>query len=527
MKILSYRTGFAANSSSIHSPMIVENINDVIEERFGQGFYVADFVIKNKNSLLEYLGAQINRRINSEFRSDPQTNKIIIDGLLGVELFKNNADYSIDKLYVQEMAGWILPHKKACNKNIPNLEYISDLKRYLLNENIIIWGINCNYRSKMNQKSKNDFSNLKINRSNLIERISDNSDNAWFSYKEDGVWRLFNTYDGTKIRLTMDGKDNIKYSTTPELIDLIISNKCENECNYCYRNCSYNGAIAQLSDIERILMMISATNTSEVAIGGGDILLYPELDRLIYLINQYSSYDIMFNTTLDIKSLRNININTNLLKKIAHSFKSIAISVSNIDDVYFFLKHFYAFMEENKCIISFQIIPELIISLDEIEKICRCNFNDLDTYTNFKTTLLGFKAPINCSSLPREVSDAINRTKNEEFRKGLSQIVIDNIDYLQCDTQFLKNFPEIQNFLTKGTYETEEGAFSCCINAINQTLYKSSYQLESPYLLYHKEKEKNPFFIYPSMHFRYGNTRKTNPILRGFNALHKNANHDV
>ena len=67
MKILSYRTGFAANSSSMHSPMIVDNIDDVIEERFGKGFYLADFTIKDKKSLLEYLGAQINTTMNQVY----------------------------------------------------------------------------------------------------------------------------------------------------------------------------------------------------------------------------------------------------------------------------------------------------------------------------------------------------------------------------------------------------------------------------------------------------------------------------
>ena len=128
MKILNYRTGFAANSSSVHSPMIVKNIEDVIERRHGSSFYYDSFTIKDKDRLLEYLGSQINSAMNHissdlyyEYREDVNINKIIIDGLLEKELFKDQKKYSYENLCVQyDMVGWILPRKKGCLKGIPN-----------------------------------------------------------------------------------------------------------------------------------------------------------------------------------------------------------------------------------------------------------------------------------------------------------------------------------------------------------------------------------------------------------------------
>lgn len=159
---------------------------------------------------------------------------------------------------------------------------------------------------------------------------------SWFSYKEDGVWRLFNTTDGTKIRFTMDGRKEIKYATTPELIDLIISDRCGNGCEFCYRNCKPNAQVASIDDIEMMIDMISHTNTSEVAIGGGDILAYPYLYDLIKIIKDYDSYEIMFNSTINFKSLGKIKNEEIILYRISNAFKSIAISIEKSQDIKIF-----------------------------------------------------------------------------------------------------------------------------------------------------------------------------------------------
>lgn len=46
---------------------------------------------------------------------------------------------------------------------------------------------------------------------------------------------------------------------------------------------------------------------------------------------------------------------------------------------------------------------------------------------------------------------------------------------IRVDTQLLSNFPELKDQLQPWMYTEHEGSFSCCINAINDTIAKSSY----------------------------------------------------
>jgi hypothetical protein len=103
--------------------------------------------------------------------------------------------------------------------------------------------------------------------------------------------------DGTKIRQYDDGvtPDPI----FPEAIDIKITNRCKNNCNYCY-NDSKPDEIDSIH-LPAICELLSGLPSGvEIAIGGGDPLLHP---LLLQLLGYLDAKGLIANLTVNQKSL--------------------------------------------------------------------------------------------------------------------------------------------------------------------------------------------------------------------------------
>lgn len=69
--------------------------------------------------------------------------------------------------------------------------------------------------------------------------------------------------------------------------------------------------------------------------------------------------------------------------------------------------------------------------------------------------------------LTEQEHEWLERRRNPRQYKQMGKI--------RVDTQLLSNFPELKDQLQPWMYTEHEGSFSCCINAINDTIAKSSY----------------------------------------------------
>jgi radical SAM protein with 4Fe4S-binding SPASM domain len=67
----------------------------------------------------------------------------------------------------------------------------------------------------------------------------------------------------------------------PSLVDFQITDKCHLNCPHCYASSRPAGAHAAIEDIEFALEQISEVGTFQVALGGGEPLLHPELERIL------------------------------------------------------------------------------------------------------------------------------------------------------------------------------------------------------------------------------------------------------
>lgn len=99
-----------------------------------------------------------------------------------------------------------------------------------------------------------------------------------------------NPTTGVTFRWGMTFNEDPYMTPWPELVDISISNYCENNCNYCYRQSSEHGQIMSFEDYKFVLEQLSNKKYGtvfQVALGGGEPLLHPDFNRIIELTREY------------------------------------------------------------------------------------------------------------------------------------------------------------------------------------------------------------------------------------------------
>lgn len=114
--------------------------------------------------------------------------------------------------------------------------------------------------------------------------------------------------DGTKIRDNGDGGPEDFHPEFPESIDLNITDWCDVGCPFCYRSCTTTGRHADFSTVTRIIGQMHPW--TEVALGGGSPVLYPQLEGLL----EYAKVkDVIANITVHNGHVMNKGIRSRLV----------------------------------------------------------------------------------------------------------------------------------------------------------------------------------------------------------------------
>ena len=469
MNLLNYRIGFASNSSSMHSTWHVEDPSVIQEEIENMEFGWDNFVCSTVNGIRMYLAAQFINCLNMKIPD------IAIAALVKYlypeipeDMYYTNGAICAE---VDHQSAFTLPHDYDTKDPVyPSFRFLKDIEKYLIKTKCIVIGDNDNI-------PRDDFDTIVPNnqlmyRDVYLPHITDVSNTRNSVCLKDGkVWKIFDRRSGKKIRFSFE--ENVKYdkSTTPELVDLIITNNCNFNCPFCYRGCTPNGKHASINDISTILMSLSSKEIPvfEVAIGGGDILNYPELTQLSSQLEKFSQY-IVFNTTLNYKDFTEENLEK--IQLVFNTFKGIAISVKNINElkqiIQYIIDH-QLYQGNNRNSISFQCIPE-IMSMDDLIEIIQPQYKH---YIRYNLTFLGFKNTGRGASFPA--------AKIEEGRKNFSKLIDEIINksgsFIQygIDTQLISNIPKIKETQADWAYTEHEGKYSCCIDAVSGYILPSSY----------------------------------------------------
>jgi MoaA/NifB/PqqE/SkfB family radical SAM enzyme len=131
----------------------------------------------------------------------------------------------------------------------------------------------------------------------------------------------------------------------PELIDLKITDMCLHGCPFCYMGSTGSGIHANIKTLKSIIYSINDDSNNdrcvEFSIGGGNILLYPDLDELFYYIKNNGH---IVNTTINAKDCKELINNDSLFTTFNRYVTAIGISItdeSEIPDVVALYKKFY------------------------------------------------------------------------------------------------------------------------------------------------------------------------------------------
>ena len=134
-----------------------------------------------------------------------------------------------------------------------------------------------------------------------------------------GYTAFFNKTNGHIIRME---EDDLSYSHTPELYDIEITNKCMNNCPYCYMDSQEDGT--KNMSLESIKKLFGKDLESlndlpfQVALGGGEPTSHPEF---IEILKYFNDIEVIPNYTTS-----GVGINPNILKNTEKYCGGIALT---------------------------------------------------------------------------------------------------------------------------------------------------------------------------------------------------------
>ena len=92
---------------------------------------------------------------------------------------------------------------------------------------------------------------------------------------------IFDKKNGFMIRNGYDGIEPFMRLEGPELIDISITNYCENNCDFCYRKSNVNGKHMCLENYKKIIKQASDLGVMQVALGGGNPNQHPDFIEIL------------------------------------------------------------------------------------------------------------------------------------------------------------------------------------------------------------------------------------------------------
>lgn len=255
--LLNYRKGFACNSSSTHSVIADDGlITDEFSEFGWSRFHVG---AKDVNVYIAAaLGDEFSRDEEWKFdTSRPRYDKQSMKEVLGLEEWPIDAhvDHQSCPQFSKDPATGLI-----------DVEFVRDLYGWFRENNYGVVGGNDN-DGEMGSLPEAVLEPYRTDGSNLAGR------------KSGDIWTMIDDRDGCRVRISF--KENPAAATSPELVDLKITDYCTFGCKYCYQGSTTLGVHATLESIKLILDDLAEGKVLEVAIGGGEPTQHPQFREIV------------------------------------------------------------------------------------------------------------------------------------------------------------------------------------------------------------------------------------------------------
>jgi len=444
------RLGFATNSSSTHSIVIMPHAGEGTDEytEFGWDYFTA----ANKESKSNYFALTLKSAIhqsmplNLDYPLRHQLAREAVKAILGVEPPR---DGYVDHQSMENNAFPVGTDKKL------QVQFIRELfDKFTTDQQIVVLGGNDN-DDTVHPLSDDAIGEFRLGYGGIAVK------------DPKGYWAIFNAQTGTKLRVNLASDLPITKASYPELVDVKITDYCTMNCAFCYQGSTERGKHASFSDICQIIDALAAKGTFEIAFGGGEPTqwegnYYGAKGSFSEVLKYCSDHGIVGNFTT-----KNMGwLSTPEAEECLKRCGGMAFSISTIAQATQVLKIF----EKKK-------LPKEKLSFQYV-----MGSNDLDLAKLFqfssnnyvRVTLLGFKT--------------INRGEGfaqTDYSNWLQKLVKHNKTHygtlIGIDTALLQQTGQ-EALKAAGIdqicYTMDEGKFSCYIDAVAKSMYPSSYTLE-------------------------------------------------
>jgi hypothetical protein len=261
---------------------------------------------------------------------------------------------------------------------------------------------------------------------------------------------------------------------SPELVDIKITNACEHGCPFCYMNSTPNGKHAELRNIYRLINVFH--KKTEFALGGGNVLLHPEFDKIV----KYIDNNHIANITIRYDDIKTIYSDEKIERAIDKYVSGIGISVQKASDVDAVRDFIYEMLKKEKHV-ALHIIPEMIGVNESVAIINKmneindtyhneCSYDNTMKWGQCKVLFLGLKCTGRAKTLEHNLlsSDDLSLL----YRVSNCSFCVDTSFVNTYSDWFKSKYYDNDNlFLTR-----HEGEYSMFIDAVKMKAYTSSYK---------------------------------------------------
>lgn len=412
MKYHNIRYGFATNSSSSHSIVILKGkVPHTERETYIGDFGWEQFILADIESKTDYLLTLLSDAprdlLKKVFGRVPE-----------------------EEWYVDHQSRFSFPKKLSESE-----EFLELLKEEIENPQLVIYGGNDN--GGIMDIPEATFPNLLREYPGIL------------NYRKDGPYFTFLYQDGTKVRVSKNKVEDYLKASTPELVDLKITDYCPFGCSFCYQGSTTEGVHAPLERIKQILLDLKELNVLEIAFGGGEPTLHPDFKEII---NFTKSLGISANI-----STKNFSIVKDIYSSVP--VDGIGVSISSLKEYEKVRQIIY------HCENIYFHLPIGTCDLAETIEIMELASNDMSNIL-----LLGSKS--------QHRGKILNPPTDEALAVALKLMVDETKDIsISIDTAFLDQYPKTLNLLNvyRVFLSSPEGKFSMYIDAVEEKMGPSSY----------------------------------------------------
>jgi hypothetical protein len=435
--ISNVRLGHATNSSSSHSIILKKNpprYDECVDGEFGWGH----FVCATPDAKGRYLKAMLKDNLQYEFGKD--TASQVINAM-----FPNESDVDASD-YVDHQSHIAFPIDRSSGKT--DWKFVKEFYEYIVtNKAIAIYGGNDDGGPSGDENIEQGDKEIDLPGYQSFVTRKD----------ESGYWTLFNRTTGAKIRMSFDGKTPVK-NATPELVDIKITEVCDKGCPFCYQNSKPIGQHADWRVIQNIARALFSLNVFEVALGGGEPTLHPQF---FDVLSEFATWKINPNfTTATLGWVTDETIKT--LKACNSTFAYSVSAPRDVDELAALIKKHWEYS-------GGWVKPRAQVVLGVTSEQTFKEILQVAKKTYVPLTLLGYKTTGRGSAFkPYDYSDWWTHVKD---------VYGDWLGNLSIDTKLAVDWANglKQMDVSELSYHTEEGKFSCYIDAIGGTISPSSF----------------------------------------------------